>query len=199
MLWQCQSVKSKVRLAGRSAFIFDNFRDLNKPRIIEALKDLIELKENGKLSDEQFGIVTLTALMNALTNLSSEKRSRELYRNKWINAQRTQAETQKMASRMEQDMLETLRANIKAMRITEMENDMLSVQKSEVLARYEELTRMFNLQSENIESLLCKQVEPSCSYSTTKNGVTETYDEISIEEQDYLDALEPVVESVEVT
>ena len=195
---ELEQVRSNIRiLAGRSAYIFDSFRDLNKPRIIEALKELLDLKENGKLSDDQFGIVTLSALMNALSNLSSEKRSKEQYRNKWINAQRIQAETQKMASNMETDMLETLRANIEAMRITEMENDKLSVQKSEVMARYEELTRMFNLQSENIESLLCKQVEPSCSYNTNKDDVIETCEEISIEEQEYLDALEPVVECVE--
>ena len=195
---ELEQVKSKIRiLAGRSAYIFDNFRDLNKSRIIEALKDLLELKENGKLSNEQFGIVTISALMNALTSLSSEKKAREQYRNKWINAQRLQAETQKLASNMEHDMLETLRANVEAMRVTEMENDKLSVQKSEVLARYEELTRMFNLQSENIESLLCKQVEPSCSYDVTEANATETCEEINIEEQDYLEALEPVVECVE--
>ena len=195
---ELEQVRSSLRiLAGKSAYIFDSFRDLSKSRIVEALKDLLELKENGKMNKEQFGIVTLSALMNALTNLSSEKRSKEQYRNKWMQAQRIQAETQKMASRMEQDMLETLRANVEAMRITELENDKLSIQKSEVLARYEELTRMFNLQSANIESLLCQQVEPSCSYDATKDSATETCEEISIEEQEYLDALEPIVECVE--
>ena len=51
------------------------------------------------------------------------------YRRKWISAQRAQAETQKMASRMEQDMLETLRANIEAMKNSELEIDKLSAQK----------------------------------------------------------------------
>ena len=46
-----------------------------------------------------------------------------------------QAETQKIAPRMEEDMLETLRANIEAMKNSELEIDKLSAQKVEILER----------------------------------------------------------------
>ena len=107
----------------------------------------------------------MSAIINALDSLSTQKKSSDAYRRKWFGAQKAQAETQKIASRMEEDMLETLRENIEAMRRSELKIDKLTAQKTEIMEKHEELTRLFDVQSENIEALLCSQVEPSGSSS----------------------------------
>ena len=163
---ELEQVKSKIRiLAGRSAILLDGFRDLEKKRVVEALKELLELKEKGRVNEEQLNIVMMSAIINALDSLSTQKKSCEAYRRKWFDARKAQAETQKIASRMEEDMLETLRENIEAMRRAELRIDQLTAQKTEIFEKHEELTRLFDVQSENIEALLCGQAEPSGSSS----------------------------------
>ena len=93
-------------------------------------------------------------------------------------------------------MLETLRANMEAMRITEVENDLLAVQRTEAVSKYEELAKVYNLQTENLEGILSRQMEPCCSYEAV-DDVIKTVEEISAEEQQFLDTLEPDVECVE--
>ena len=46
---------------------------------------------------------------------------------------------------MEEDMLETLRENIEAMRRSELKIDKLTAQKTEIMEKHEELTRLFLL------------------------------------------------------
>ena len=163
---ELELVKSKIRImAGRSAILLDNFRDLEKRRVLGALRELLELKEIGKVNEEQLKIVMISAIINALDGLLSQKKSCEAYRKKWFDAQKAQAETQKIASRMEEDMLETLRENIVAMKKSEQKIDQLTAQKSELMEKHEELTRLFDIQAENIEALLCGQTEPSYSSS----------------------------------
>ena len=167
---ELEQVKSKIRiLAGRSAILLDGFRDLEKKRIVEALKELLELKEKEKISEEQLKIVVLSAIINALDSLSIQKKSSDAYRRKWLDAQKAQAETQKIASRMEEDMIDTLRENIGAMRKSESRIDQLAAQKADLLEKHEELKRLFDIQAENIEALLCGQIEPSGSSDPTSD------------------------------
>ena len=167
---ELEQVKSKIRiLAGRSAILLDGFRDLEKKRIVEALKELLELKEKEKISEEQLKIVVLSAIINALDSLSIQKKSSDAYRRKWLDAQKAQAETQKIASKMEEDMIDTLRENIGAMRKSESRIDQLAAQKAELLEKHEELKRLFDIQAENIEAILCGQIEPSGSSDPTSD------------------------------
>ena len=68
----------------------------------------------------------MSAIINALDSLLTQKKSCDAYRRKWFDAQKAQAETQKIASRMEEDMLETLRENMEAMRKSEQKIDQLT-------------------------------------------------------------------------